>query len=187
MAITTSPRRSMANASRPIRCSSTVTARTFDPADVSVFDMKGNRLQNKAWRDKFKNDVHALVAYDGKLPNPRELALFKDDALLVVLPAERRARPPTASRVSRHHPRPSCQPVLAGVSSTHRTSGPPYRPRRAPHDRRMRTRSRPTEPRGARKPPADAIRGRFRFDSPRPGRMAILSNRRVAAPSTEQG
>jgi RNA polymerase sigma factor (sigma-70 family) len=66
---------------------STVSARTFDPADVSVFDMKGNRLQNKAWRDKFKNDVHALVAYDGRLPNPRELALFKDDALLVVLPA----------------------------------------------------------------------------------------------------
>jgi hypothetical protein len=64
-----------------------VGARTYDPADVAVFDMKGNRLQNKAWRDKFKNDVHALVAYDGRLPNPRELALFKEDALLVVLPA----------------------------------------------------------------------------------------------------
>src|SRR5205823_2375923 len=36
--------------------------------------------------DKLKNDVHALVAFDGKLPNPRELALFKDDTLLVVLP-----------------------------------------------------------------------------------------------------
>ena len=66
---------------------SSVSARTFDPADVSVFDMKGNRLQNKAWRDKLKNDVHALVAYDGKLPNPRELALFRDDILLLVLPS----------------------------------------------------------------------------------------------------
>jgi hypothetical protein len=27
------------------------------------------------------------VAYDGRLPNPRELALFRDDVLLVVLPA----------------------------------------------------------------------------------------------------
>ncbi len=59
---------------------------THDAADVTVFDMKGNRLPPKAWKEKLKADVHALVAFDGKLPNPRELALFKDDVLLVVLP-----------------------------------------------------------------------------------------------------
>ncbi len=63
-----------------------VHASTYDPADISVFDMKGNRLQPKAWKDKFKADVHALVAFDGKLPHPRELTLFKEDTLLVVLP-----------------------------------------------------------------------------------------------------
>lgn len=66
---------------------SVVTGKAYDPADVSVFDMKGNRLQTKAWKEKLKADVHALVAFDGKLPQPRELALFKDDTLLVVLPA----------------------------------------------------------------------------------------------------
>ena len=65
---------------------SAVSARTVDPADVSVFDVKGNRLQTKAWKDKLKNDVHALVSNDGKLPNPRELALFKEDTLIIVLP-----------------------------------------------------------------------------------------------------
>ncbi len=64
-----------------------VSATTHDPADVSVFDMKGNRLSAKAWKEMFKSDVHALVAHDGKLPNPRELVLFKSDTLLVVLPA----------------------------------------------------------------------------------------------------
>jgi DNA-binding transcriptional regulator YiaG len=52
-----------------------VSALKFDAAEVAVFDMKGNRMSNKQWRDKFKNDVHALVAYDGKLPNPREIRL----------------------------------------------------------------------------------------------------------------
>jgi hypothetical protein len=65
-----------------------VHATTYDPADVSVFDMKGNRLLPKAWKDKLKNDLHALVAFDGRLPNPRELGLFKDDILIVVLPAQ---------------------------------------------------------------------------------------------------
>jgi len=64
-----------------------VQATTHDPADVSVFDMKGNRLSPKAWKELFKNDVHALVSHDGKLPNPRELTLFKQDTLLVVLPS----------------------------------------------------------------------------------------------------
>lgn len=64
-----------------------VVATTHDPADVAVFDMKGNRLSPKAWKELLKSDVHALVAHDGKLPNPRELTLFKQDTLLIVLPA----------------------------------------------------------------------------------------------------
>lgn len=63
-----------------------VQATTYDPADVSVFDMKGNRLSPKAWKELLKNDVHVLVAHDGRLPNPRELTLFKQDTLVVVLP-----------------------------------------------------------------------------------------------------
>jgi RNA polymerase sigma factor (sigma-70 family) len=65
---------------------SDVLATSHDPADVSVFDMKGNRLQPKVWKEKLKNDVHALVSFDGRLPNPRELTLFKEDTLIVVLP-----------------------------------------------------------------------------------------------------
>jgi hypothetical protein len=65
---------------------SAISASEYDPADVAVFDMKGNRLSPKAWKELFKSDVHALIAHDGKLPNPRELALFKQDTLLVVLP-----------------------------------------------------------------------------------------------------
>lgn len=63
-----------------------VVATTHDPADVAVFDMKGNRLAPKTWKDLFRSDVHVLVSTDGKLPNPRELALFKQDTLLVILP-----------------------------------------------------------------------------------------------------
>jgi hypothetical protein len=63
-----------------------VQANTYDASDVTVFDMKGNRLATKAWKDKLKNDVHCLIAFDGKLPHPRELGLFKDDTLIVVLP-----------------------------------------------------------------------------------------------------
>jgi RNA polymerase sigma factor (sigma-70 family) len=65
---------------------SAVSASEYDPADVAVFDMKGNRLSPKAWKELLKSDVHALIAHDGKLPNPRELTLFKQDTLLVVLP-----------------------------------------------------------------------------------------------------
>jgi len=65
---------------------SSVHATTHDPADIAVFDMKGNRLSQKAWKEMLKSDVHALIASDGKLPNPRELTLFKPDTLLIVLP-----------------------------------------------------------------------------------------------------
>lgn len=64
-----------------------VTATTFDPADIAVFDMKGNRLAAKDWKGQLKADVHVLLTRDGKLPNPRELTLFKADTLLIVLPA----------------------------------------------------------------------------------------------------
>ena len=47
-----------------------VSATKHDPADVSVFDMKGNRLPPKAWKEKFKSDVHVLVAYDGQAAEP---------------------------------------------------------------------------------------------------------------------
>ncbi|HEY1187430.1 MAG TPA: sigma-70 family RNA polymerase sigma factor [Gemmata sp.] len=66
---------------------SSVRATAHDPADIAVFDMKGNRLAPKAWKEMLKTDVHALIANDGKLPNPRELTLFKPDTLLIVLPA----------------------------------------------------------------------------------------------------
>jgi RNA polymerase sigma factor (sigma-70 family) len=74
-----------------------VRATTHDAADVQVFDMKGNRLQPKAWREKLKADVHALIAFDGRLPNPRELTLFKDDVLLVVLPGPAAPATPSAA------------------------------------------------------------------------------------------
>jgi RNA polymerase sigma factor (sigma-70 family) len=64
-----------------------VSAQNHDPADVAVFDMKGNRLAPKVWKETLKADVHVLVSNDGKLPNPRELALFKQDTLVVVLPS----------------------------------------------------------------------------------------------------
>jgi len=66
---------------------SPVVGRKLDAADVLVFDMKGNRLAAKAWREKLQNDQHVLVAWGGVLPNPRELTLFKDDTLIVVFPA----------------------------------------------------------------------------------------------------
>lgn len=66
---------------------STVAGMTSaDIADVIVFDMKGNRLMPKTWKEKLKVDAHVLLAFDGKLPHPRELALFKDDTLILVLP-----------------------------------------------------------------------------------------------------
>jgi RNA polymerase sigma factor (sigma-70 family) len=64
-----------------------VSAQSHDPADVAVFDMKGNRVAPKTWKETLKSDVHVLVSADGKLPNPRELALFKQDTLVIVLPS----------------------------------------------------------------------------------------------------
>jgi hypothetical protein len=69
-----------------VRQTSGVRALTYDPADIAVFDMRGNRLSPKAWKELFKSDVHVLIAGDGRLPNPRELTLLKQDTLLVVLP-----------------------------------------------------------------------------------------------------
>jgi RNA polymerase sigma factor (sigma-70 family) len=66
---------------------STIAGKSTDAADVAVFDMKGNRVPDKTWKEKLKTDQHVLVSQDGKLPHPRELALFKDDTLLIVLPS----------------------------------------------------------------------------------------------------
>jgi RNA polymerase sigma factor (sigma-70 family) len=74
------------NTATAYQLKSGVNATTHDLADIAVFDMKGNRLQPKAWKEKFKVDVHVLVSSDGKLPNPRELALLKEDTLIVILP-----------------------------------------------------------------------------------------------------
>jgi len=65
---------------------STVCGKSTDSADVAVFDMKGHRVAEKVWKEKLKTDQHVLLAQEGKLPHPRELALFKDDTLVVVLP-----------------------------------------------------------------------------------------------------
>lgn len=81
---------------------SIVSAAMHDPADVAVFDMKGNRLSPKAWKELLKSDVHVLLTFDGKLPNPRELTLFKQDTLLVVLPAT--ATPAPSVEVPRYKP-----------------------------------------------------------------------------------
>ncbi|MBN9519597.1 RNA polymerase sigma factor [bacterium] len=63
-----------------------VVGQKYDPSDILVFDMKGNRLSPKTWRAKFEQDQHVLIAWGGVVPNPRELVLFKDDTLVVVLP-----------------------------------------------------------------------------------------------------
>jgi len=63
-----------------------VVAKSYDADDVSVFDMKGNRVAAKAWKSALKTDQHVLVQFDGRLPLPRELQLFKDDTLLIVFP-----------------------------------------------------------------------------------------------------
>lgn len=65
---------------------SMITGKSVDPADIAVFDMKGNRVTDKVWKEKLKTDQHVLLANEGKLPHPRELTLFKDDSLLIVLP-----------------------------------------------------------------------------------------------------
>jgi hypothetical protein len=64
----------------------TVVGHAYDASDVSVFDMKGNRIPEKAWKDKLKSDRLVLVSTDGKLPLPREMQLVKEDTLLFVIP-----------------------------------------------------------------------------------------------------
>jgi RNA polymerase sigma factor (sigma-70 family) len=68
------------------KAGSQIVGRRYDTSDVLVFDMRGNRLAPKAWREKFQQDQHVLIAWGGVLPNPRELVLFKDDTLLVLFP-----------------------------------------------------------------------------------------------------
>jgi hypothetical protein len=85
-----------------------------DPEDVAVFDMKGNRLSAKAWKELLKSDVHALIARDGKLPNPREMTLFKADTLLVVLPPQQGAMIPPPPAVSNTAPQFYYEPVQGG-------------------------------------------------------------------------
>ncbi|MBX9622688.1 MAG: hypothetical protein K2X82_02630, partial [Gemmataceae bacterium] len=69
------------------RMETRVVGQKYDASDVSVFDMEGNRVLPKKWKDVLAKDTHALVAFDGRLPNPRELTLFKPDVLLIVFPA----------------------------------------------------------------------------------------------------
>jgi hypothetical protein len=64
----------------------TVVGHAYDASDVSVFDMKGNRISEKDWKSKLKSDKLVLVSFDGKLPLPREMQLVKDDTLLFVIP-----------------------------------------------------------------------------------------------------
>lgn len=47
---------------------STVSGRSSDASDVSVFDMKGNRVPDKTWKEKLKTDQHVL------LPRPPRIA-----------------------------------------------------------------------------------------------------------------
>src|SRR6185503_13903430 len=67
-------------------------------SDISIFDMKGNRVPDKTWKEKLKTDQHVLLSTDGKLPHPRELSLIKEETLLIVLPGHGEvtvpARPP---------------------------------------------------------------------------------------------
>jgi RNA polymerase sigma factor (sigma-70 family) len=63
-----------------------VNAKSYDADDVSVFDMKGNRVATKTWKASLKTDQHVLVTFDGRLPHPRELQLFREDTLLIVFP-----------------------------------------------------------------------------------------------------
>jgi hypothetical protein len=85
-----------------------------DPADVTVFDMKGNRLLTKVWKEKLKVDNHVLLSFDGKLPHPRELAIFKEDTLILIMPAS--VFPPV--------PAPPHAPAINGYPTT--TTPPTY-------------------------------------------------------------
>ncbi|MBP3960272.1 sigma-70 family RNA polymerase sigma factor [Gemmata sp. G18] len=109
-----------------------VHAKSHDPADIAVFDMKGNRLAQKVWKETLKNDVHALITNDGKLPNPRELALFKQDTLLIVLPAPAGYYPMSGSGATTYAPAEGFPPpvVRPGTTFPPTPSRQPARPAR---------------------------------------------------------
>ena len=109
---------------------SVVQATTHDPADVAVFDMKGNRLAQKAWKELLKSDVHALVTGDTKLPNPRELTLFKPDTLLIVLPLPVQAAPVQAAPAYAYPPAPALPGPVPNIEGTFNNipAGPAVRP-----------------------------------------------------------
>jgi RNA polymerase sigma factor (sigma-70 family) len=93
-----------------------------DASDIAVFDMKGNRLLPKAWKEKLKVDVHVIIGFDGKLPNPRELTLFKDDTLLLILPANSALNAVPAPPVAQYYaPATSYVPQTTYVPRTHYT------------------------------------------------------------------
>jgi RNA polymerase sigma factor (sigma-70 family) len=93
-----------------------------DPSEVAVFDMKGSRLLPKAWKEKLKMDLHVLLGFDGKLPNPRELTLFKDDTLLIILPASSPLNPANNRPHAPPLPTPSALPTSYGQGYTSVTS-----------------------------------------------------------------
>lgn len=70
-----------------------VNVAAVDAGEVAVFDMKGNRLPTKEWKEMLKTDRLALISADGSVPNPRELALFKPDTLLLVVPQQTSSPP----------------------------------------------------------------------------------------------
>jgi hypothetical protein len=72
----------------------TVSGRTYDASDLSVFDMKGNRVADREWKAKLERDVLVLVSFDGHLPHPRQLKVFREDTLVLVLPGMSQT-PPT--------------------------------------------------------------------------------------------
>jgi RNA polymerase sigma factor (sigma-70 family) len=100
-----------------------------DASDIAVFDMKGNRLMPKVWKEKLKVDSHVLIGFDGKLPNPRELTLFKDDTLLIILPANSALNAVPAPPVAQYYtPVTTYVPVTRYVTQTTLPSGTPVPP-----------------------------------------------------------
>ena len=63
-----SGRISSGSSSSLARTRATIAAKSYDASDVSVFDMKGNRVADKTWRAQLKTDQHALVAHELRQP-----------------------------------------------------------------------------------------------------------------------
>jgi RNA polymerase sigma factor (sigma-70 family) len=70
-----------------------VNVAAVDAGEVAAFDMKGNRLPSKEWKETLKTDRLVLISADSSLPNPRELSLFKPETLLLVVPQQSTAPP----------------------------------------------------------------------------------------------